>query len=179
MNSKAVAVVLCALVAGAALPVAGSPVYKWVDESGVVNYSSDPPPGRRTKATIIDFASTKVSSYDPVSAGLDPNSQTSRNNQYLRMRVDQLQRQMDGLDYARQVAAETAEQAGQRALEQCQLQRRVDCGNDYEDIGYPRVALISRHALLPGRSMVHARAVKSTQHDRHGVRHPGGTRRLP
>ena len=46
MNSTVISAVLCVLVAGAALPVAGSPVYKWVDESGVVNYSSDPPAGR-------------------------------------------------------------------------------------------------------------------------------------
>lgn len=117
--------------------------------SGRGQLGLDPPPGRGIKTSIIDSANSKLSSYDPVSAGLDANSQIRRNSEYLRNRTDQLQRQLDGLNYARQRFAEAAEQAKRRKLEQCQRQRGVDCDDDYEEIGYPRVTLVSRQALLP------------------------------
>jgi hypothetical protein len=179
MNATVISAILCVLLAGAVRPVAGSPVYKWVDEAGVVNYSADPPPGRGKKTSIIDSANVKVSSYDPVSAGLDANSQMRWNSEYLRNRADQLQRQLDGLNYARQSAAEAAEQAQRRKFEQCQQQRRVDCDDDYEDIGYPRVALLSRQALFPARFVVPAAAAKGMPPSHHRVRHPAGTRRNP
>ena len=179
MNATVISAILCVLLTGAVLPAAGSPVYKWLDEAGVVNYSADPPPGRGKKTSIIDSANVKVSSYDPVSAGLDANSQMRWNSQYLRNRADQLQRQLDGLNYARQSVAEAAEQAKRRKLEQCQQQRRVDCDDNYEEIGYPRVALLSRQALLPVPFVIRAAAANTTPSSRHGVRHPGGTRRHP
>lgn len=180
MNATVISAVLCVLLAGAVLPVAGSPVYKWVDEAGVVNYSADPPPRRGIRTNVVDSANTRVSSYDPVSAGLDANSQIQRDAEYLRNRADQLQRQLDGLNYARQNFTDAAEQAKRRKLEQCQLQRRVDCDDEgYEDIGYPRVALVSRQALFPMPFAFRAAAANSARPGHHRVRHPGGARRHP
>jgi hypothetical protein len=179
MNATVISAMMCVLLTGAALPAAGNPVYKWVDEAGVVNYSGHPPPGRNLKTSVIDSANSKVSSYDPVSAGVDAKSQLRRNSEYLRNRADQLQRELDGLNYARQSAADAAAKAKRRRLEQCQLQRRVDCDEDYEDIGYPRVALVSRQTRLAAPFFVGAAAESTALASRHGLRHPGGARRRP
>jgi hypothetical protein len=179
VNATFISAVLCVLFATAVPAAAGSPVYKWLDEAGVVNYSADPPPGRSIKTSIIDSANSTISSYDPVSAGLDANSQMRGNTEYLRNRADQLQRRLDGLNYARQSFAEAAEQAKRRKLEQCERQRRVDCDDDYDEIGYPRVALVSHQALLPVPFVVRAAAANTTPSSRHGVRHAGETRRHP
>ncbi len=179
MKATVISAVLCILLAGLVLPVAGSPVYKWVDASGVVNYSADPPPGHGIKTSIIDSANSKISSYDPVSAGLDAKSQMRHDSEYLRSRAEQLQRQLGGVHYARQSVAEAAEQARRHKSEQCRLQRRVDCDEDYEEIGYPRVALVSRQALFAAPFVVRAAAANSAPPSRHGVRHPGGSRRHP
>ena len=179
MNATVKSAVLCVLLASVVLPVAGSPVYKWVDESGVVNYSTDPPAQRSIKTSIIDPAKSRVSSYDPGSAGLDVNSQMRRNTEYLRNRADQLQRRLDRLDYVRQSVAEGAELATRRRLEQCQRQRRVDCDDDYEEISYPRVALVSRQALLSTPFLVRAASANAMPSSRHGVGHVGAIRRHP
>lgn len=179
MKATLQSAVLSIVLASAALPVAGGPVYKWVDESGVVNYSSEPPARRGTKTSILDSDNSRLSSYAPVPAGLDADSQMRRNTQYLRNRAEQLQRQLDGLDFVRQSAAE---QATRRRLEQCQSQRRVDCDDGYEDIGYPaypRVALVPRRPLLSAPFMVRAAPANTTPSSRHGIRSPSGIRRQP
>lgn len=178
MNATVLSAVLGILLAGAAHSVAGSPVYKWVDEAGVVNYSADPPAGRGIKASVVDSTRSKLSSYDPVSAGLDPNSQLRRDSENLRHRAEQLQSRLDELSYARRSAADAAEQAKRHRLEQCQLQRRVDCDDDYQDIGYPRVALVSRLAFLPVPPVVHVVATRTATFGGHAFRHSGGARRL-
>jgi len=179
MKATLQSAVLGIVMASAVLPVAGGPVYKWVDESGVVNYSADPPARLGIKTSILDSANSRLSSYAPEPAGLDADSQMRRNTQYLRNRAEQLQRQLDGLDFVRQSAAE---QATRRRLEQCQSQRRVDCDDGYEDFGYPdypRMALVSRRPLLSAPFMVRAAPARAMPPSRPGVRHPGGIRRQP
>ena len=102
-----------------------------------------------------------------------------RNNDYLRIRADQLQRQLDALDYARQSAAEAAEQATRLRFEQCQRQRRVDCDDAYEEMVYPRVALVSRQARLSAPFLIHGTAASPMRPSHHRDRHPSGTRRQP
>jgi hypothetical protein len=151
MKTTLQSAVLLILLACTALPVASKPVYKWVDEHGVVNYTTEPPPAS-LKVKAVAIVSAKISSFDPVVAGLDANSQQRRNLEYLRNRADQLQNELAGLRYARQAQVNAAEDARRRRLEECQRQRRVDCDTNYYDDGAygPRVVIGARPVLITG-----------------------------
>jgi hypothetical protein len=118
---------LLTLLAGAVIlagGVAHAQVYKWVDDKGVVNYSSTPPP-KGKGAVKLDEASGRVTTVpapdarrDDPAAGADP---------ALRRRVDQLEREAAA---QRQSAAQqeaAAAEAQRRWVEQCRAERRVDC----------------------------------------------------
>ena len=44
----------CAIALCAVLPVHAQETYKWVDEKGVVNYSTTPPAGKASKAKVVE-----------------------------------------------------------------------------------------------------------------------------
>lgn len=124
--------VLAALLA--AMP-AYAQVYKWVDEHGVTNYSSDPPADRKLglkPATVAD----RISVYAPepgiqrtiraISVGKD---------QILSDRIESLERQQAAERQASQFAAAAEARAAQAAHAQCVAERRVDC--DYDSGYYP------------------------------------------
>jgi hypothetical protein len=146
MTDVVKSVILFALLAGLAMSATAKPVYKWVDENGVVNYSSElPPAGSRSK--LVASANSNVSSYDPVQAGLDASAQQHHNTDYLRSQNDRLQRELDDSRYARQRSADAAEAARKRRMEECQRQRRVDCDSYYDDYAYPPVYAVARYPL--------------------------------
>jgi hypothetical protein len=102
-------------------------VYKWVDEKGVVNYSSEAPANRNS--TVLDPKSVRVSTYSteeaPKSAA---GTLTPTNERALSEKIDRLERKLDADRYARQNLLDTQIQAaaGSR-YEQCLRDRRVDC----------------------------------------------------
>ena len=135
MNVMVKSAILCVFLLGFAMPAAATPIYKWVDGNGVVNYSTEPPPDSRN-AKPVSFTDARVSSYDSIQAGQDMASQLRRNLEYLRNRADQLQRELDSVRGSRPGSTSAAEDARRRRLEECQRQRRVDCDSYYEDGGY-------------------------------------------
>jgi hypothetical protein len=147
MKSALQAATLFTLLACTALPAASKPVYKWLDERGVVNYTTEPPPAAAHARAVATVAS-KISSFDPVVAGLDANSQQRRNREYLRDRADQLQNELTSLRYARQARANAAEDAKRRRLEECQRQRRVDCDAYYDEGFGPRTVIVARPVVI-------------------------------
>ncbi len=107
-------------------PVVHAEVYKWVDDKGVVNYTSTPPPNR--KSAKLDEDQGRVSTiqaYDYSRSG------APRREQALQERVARLE---DELARGRQVAAVDAAASAEAYRvwrEQCFAQRRVDCDGPY------------------------------------------------
>jgi hypothetical protein len=137
--------ILFALLAGLAMSAAAAPVYKWVDEKGVVNYSTElPPAGSRSKLVASANSNTRI--YDPIQASLDASAQQRRNADFVRNEnEDRLQRELDELRYRLQLSADSAEAARKRRLEECQRQRRVDCDSRYDDYAYPPLYVVARY----------------------------------
>lgn len=116
---------LAALAIAVVLPaLAHGQVYKWVDEKGVVNYSSSPPP-KGKGAVTLDESSGRVTTVQALDARRDDSIAAS--DPALRRRIDQLERDASA---QRQSAAQqeaAAAEAHRRWVEQCRAERRVDC----------------------------------------------------
>jgi hypothetical protein len=116
--------ILAALVALA--PAARAEVYKWVDEKGVVNYSSTPPENR--KSTKLDEEQGRVST---IPAFDSSKSGAPRREQALQERVARLEEEVARARQAAMVDEAAAAQAYRAWREHCIAQRRVDCDNPY------------------------------------------------
>jgi hypothetical protein len=117
------AAVVIALVAAAP---AWAQVYKWVDDKGVVNYSSRPPVDR--KSALLDPNSVSVSTYTPRELPREAaKAAPSASERVLAERIAALERKLD----AERAARQSIEYAQARHLEQradqCLRDRRVDC----------------------------------------------------
>jgi hypothetical protein len=114
----------------AALALAGgaqAQVYKWVDEKGVVNYSSTPPP-TGGPAVMVDESKGRVTTVPAPEVQRDA---AASGDPALRRRVEQLEREAAA---QRQMAAQqdaAAAEAYRRWREQCLAERRVDCDDPY------------------------------------------------
>ena len=102
-------------------------VYKWVDDKGVVNYSTEAPANR--KATQLDPKASRLSivGTDDARKG----TMLATNEQSLSQKIDRLEKKLDAERYARSVAdSQTLAQSQAAAdswYQQCQRDRRVDC----------------------------------------------------
>jgi hypothetical protein len=106
--------------------LASAQVYKWVDEKGVVNYSSQPPIER--KATLLDPNSVSVSSYTPDETLTRAATTTpSANERALAERIASLERRLEAERYSRQILADAQARALEMRFEQCLRDRRLDC----------------------------------------------------
>ena len=118
----------------AAIP-AYAEVYKWVDEHGVTNYSSEPPAARNRgpkPATVAD----RISVYAPEPGVQRTLSAISLGREkMLADRIDLLERQHAAERQSSQYAAAAEARAAQAAYAQCVAERRVDC--DYDSSYYP------------------------------------------
>jgi hypothetical protein len=106
-------------------------IYKWVDEKGVVNYSSEPPKGGR-KTEKLDARAPGLSIV-PSNGATNNATGTKDADQELRQRVARLERDLEDERRTRAAAAtqDEAEQLRLRqAREQCERERRVDCDID-------------------------------------------------
>jgi hypothetical protein len=107
----------------AAAPAVHAQVYKWVDEKGVVNYSSAPPPKGKGVVKLEDDNGRVTTIPAPVRRD-DP---ATAADPALRQRVEQLEREAAA---QRQSAAQqeiAGAEAYRRWVEQCRAERRVDC----------------------------------------------------
>ncbi len=122
-------------------------VYKWVDDRGVVNYSSQPPADR--KSARLDPNSVSVSTYAP-DEKLTRTVQAipSVNERALAGRIASLERKLEAERYSRQVLADAQARSMEGRFEQCLRDRRVDC--DYAGLDYyapygPTVVIFRPH----------------------------------
>lgn len=109
----------------AAVP-AWAQVYKWVDDKGVVNYSSRPPTNR--KAALLDPNSVSVSVYTPdesLSRAVRPTPNAS--DRALEERIASLERRLEAERTSRQILADAQMRLSERRFEECSRDRRVDC----------------------------------------------------
>ena len=101
-------------------------VYKWVDEKGVVNYSSEAP--ANGKATQLDPKAARVSIIGTDdSTKRTATAQPSANERVLAEKIDRLERKLDQERYARSVSDAQAQTAADSWYQQCLRDRRVDC----------------------------------------------------
>jgi len=162
---------------------ANAQVYKWVDERGVTNYSSQPPADSNVKlkpATVAD----RISVYAPEPAVQRAISAVSLGNvRILTDRIDSLERQLAADRHAWQYAAAAEARAAQAAYAQCLAERRVDC--DYDsgrypyDLGgrltainhrpQPRMPAVARSGTGAGNSRAAIRASGRNIHAKRGV----------
>jgi hypothetical protein len=125
IRSSTLAVVLLA-----AAP-AWAQVYKWVDDKGVVNYSSQPPANR--KSVLLDPNLVSVSTYTPEETPTrSAETKASAKERMLAERIASLERKLDAERFHRQSLADAQATALERRYEQCLRDRRVDC--DYAGI---------------------------------------------
>jgi len=135
-----------------ALLAAGSAraqVYKWVDDRGVVNYSSQPPGDRKSR--VLDPNSVSVSIYEAPTAAED----ASLREKALVERIASLERRLDAERNARQSLARPEATAMDIQYERCLRDRRIDCDSSGLDPYAPYgptvvVVLPHRHARPPG-----------------------------
>lgn len=102
-------------------------VYKWVDEKGVVNYSSTPPP-TGGPAVMVDESKGRVTTVPAPEVQRDA---AATGDPALRRRVEQLEQEAAA---QRQMAAQqdaAAAEAYRRWRAQCLADRRVDCDDPY------------------------------------------------
>lgn len=101
-------------------------VYKWIDEKGVVNYSSEAPADR--KVTQLDPKAARVSIIGTDdSAKRTATGPGSINERVLSEKIDRLERKLDQERYARSVSDAQAQTAADSWYQQCLRDRRVDC----------------------------------------------------
>jgi hypothetical protein len=109
----------------AAAPV-WAQVYKWVDDKGVVNYSSRPPTDR--KSALLDPNSVSVSTYTPVDVPAQAaKARPSESERMLAEKVAALERKLEAERTARQSTEYAQARYLEQRAEQCLRDRRVDC----------------------------------------------------
>jgi hypothetical protein len=158
---------LASVIAFAAGPALAQ-VYKWVDDKGVVNYSTEAPASR--KATLLDPKSSRLSVVGTDDAQKKGLTLATANERALSDKIDRLERKLDAERYARSVADSQSQAQTQAAADswyqQCLRDRRVDCeyaGMDpyydpsyygYGPYGYWPV-VIAKTRPLRGQGMPH------------------------
>lgn len=108
-------------------------IYKWVDDRGVVNYSSQPPANRKAKE--LDTSAITVSVYEAPKPGQGAAAMRSEVAS-LGNKIEWLERQLEAERQARHYAADAGARAFQAAYDQCVAQRGVDCNGIYDSF-YP------------------------------------------
>jgi Domain of unknown function (DUF4124) len=127
---------LASVVALAAAPVPAQ-VYKWVDDKGVVNYSSEAP--ANSQATQLDPKSSRLSIVGTDEAQRQRMLVASAGDSALSRKIDRLEQKLDAERYARSVSDAQAQAAADSWYDQCLRDRRVDCdyaGMDPNYYGY-------------------------------------------
>jgi hypothetical protein len=147
------ALLVTALISALALPAAAGTLYRWVDEKGTVNYSSEPPPPAKG-VKVQTLTPPPLPGYDGAAAL----AATERQNRELRARLDRLQREVEELKQVRAVASVPAPQPPapqQVAGNPCEADPRSNCSRgqspeyDYLPVYYPRVVVGARPRPLP------------------------------
>lgn len=151
-----VATILATLISALALPAVAGTLYRWVDEKGTVNYSSDPPPPAKG-VKVQTLTQQPLPGYDGAAAL----AASERQNRELQARLDRLQREVEELKQTRvvvvvppQVPAQAVPQQ-QAATNPCADDPRSNCSRgqssefDYLPVFRPWVVVGARPRPLP------------------------------
>lgn len=115
----------------AVAPAWAQPLYKWVDEKGVTNYSNQPPDPKTAKN--VKPVEDRLSVYSP-DAGLvqaiEDNQKNFDQRQRERQKMQALEQQLQAERRARDQAASALQQT-QLAYEKCVADGRGDCSDFY------------------------------------------------
>ncbi len=148
------AALLAAAAAAQAAPA--SSVYKWVDEKGIVNYTTTPPPAQR-KAAVVDVAPamtgrSALHGYSDLSYSWTPDAAGQSELERMRSQGEQTRQAQSRAELAAQRTARS-QAANQQAVDRCRSQRHVDC-----DINpYPAGSTLDPYSLYPYRTIVGVR----------------------
>lgn len=143
-----IAALAAGLLALLAPPAAGAELYKWIDDKGVVNYSSTPPPpGRATKEMPQNTPGVSVIPAPPAPPPAPAKSAADQ-------RVDELERALATEKAAREAAQsaqdERADARRRAAVAYCEENRGVDCEeNPYQSSGYGYAPVVVRPHVKP------------------------------
>lgn len=144
------------LAAAAAQAAPASSVYKWVDEKGIVNYTTTAPPAQR-RAAVVDVAPA-VAGRSPLPGYSDMPYQWARDArdaagqselERLRSQGEQVRQMQARQEQAAQRVARN-QAAYQQAIDRCRSHRHVDC----ETNPYPAGSTLDPHSLYPYRPVV-------------------------
>jgi hypothetical protein len=122
------------LLIAAALTAQATTVYRWVDEKGVVNYTTVPPPTARKAATID--VSPAVAGQGDILSGEEARYWRARGErealrdateQRMQRETVQLQQSRARQEMALAEARSREKSQWQSAVDQCKSQRHVDC----------------------------------------------------
>lgn len=143
------------LTACLSLPAAAATLYRWVDEKGTVNYSSEAPSSGGGVQTVTQHS---MAGYDGAAAL----AASERQNRELQARLDRLQREVEELKQAQSappppVAAQAMPQAVpvQTTANPCSGDPRSNCSRgyspeyDYVQVIYPPVVVVRPRPLPP------------------------------
>jgi hypothetical protein len=132
-------------------PAVHAEIYKWVDDKGVVNYSSTPPENR--KSVTLDEAQGRVSTIE--THDVSKRVALAR-EQMLQQRIARLEEEVARGRQAAALDAAAAAEAERVARELCIAQRRVDCDGpltasflEQSWVGFPG-SVVKRPRRVPG-----------------------------
>lgn len=131
-----------ALAIGCAQSAQAETVYKWVDQNGVTNYTTTPPPGAARKTEAINAAPALESRYAPLPGAEEGRYWRQRReletadairDSRTRQETAELQqamlRQQIAASYDQEQLRAAEERRRQAAFDQCMFDRRLDCAN--------------------------------------------------
>jgi Domain of unknown function (DUF4124) len=130
ITTTTAAAVLAALVAQTSW--AQSPVYKWIDASGTVNYASKPPKG--VEAARVDLTESKLTVIPAVKISptlAREEAQRSRDDAQSRARIESLEGELARERSARANETQREEQLMASWRERCNRDRFTDCDDNY------------------------------------------------
>ncbi|MBL8447112.1 MAG: DUF4124 domain-containing protein [Zoogloeaceae bacterium] len=116
-------------------------VFKWVDEKGVVNYGSAPPPGRSAKPLSSNSGVSVVPAPPPTPT--EPSAPPSAVDR----RIETLEKALADEKAAREQREDRQAARRRAAIAECEANHGVDCENDpweYDSTIVP----VRRHGIL-------------------------------
>lgn len=110
-------------------------VYKWVDERGVVNYGSAPPPDRVSQVLDATIPINVVPRFPMPSA----EAQAARDNRLLALRLARLEAELDAARRDRSYGGDY-DALRRELMARCEASRGVDCDLDPYGVAYVPLA---------------------------------------
>lgn len=140
---------LSSLLALLAAPGVRAEVYKWVDEKGVVNYGTTPPPGKSAKQLPAGAPGVTVVPGEPVPPPAPAPAKSASDE-----RVERLERALAAEKAQRESKEQREDDKRRAAIAQCEANRGVDCDEDpYQQLnggyGVPSRVVVRPHPIYP------------------------------